>query len=153
MRVGVEATLVAHRGSALGAGAAVWLVVLRGARQVGRLTDGAQLAAGHGGDLGHGVGRGGGDCGGHRWGPSRPATTHVHLEVLAGDVALTLLLPLGGQAVPRPRPSLDPRLGPGPRVCLGGSCRDAVENRHMLDSRERMLCYTSEKQAFLGSKI
>lgn len=153
MRVGVEATLVAHHGSALGAGAAVWLVVLRGARQVSCLTDGAQLAAGHGGDLGHRVGGGGGDGGGHRRGPSHPATTHVHLEVHTGGVALALLLPLGCQAVPCTRPSLDPRLGAGPRVWLGGSSRDAVDDRYVLDSCERMLCYISEQHGFKAGAL
>lgn len=59
MGVGVEATLVADGGAALRAGVVVWQ-----GRRVGQLcggAEGAQLADGHGGDLRHRVGRGGGD--------------------------------------------------------------------------------------------
>lgn len=52
--VGVEPTLVAHCGAALGTGVEVWLVV--GGCQIGGFAEGTHLAAGHWGDLGHRVG-------------------------------------------------------------------------------------------------
>lgn len=92
VRVGVEATLVAHHGAALCAGVDVGLVI-PGAHQVGGFADGAQFAAGHGSNLRHGV-RGGGDAAsvrGHRRGPPGPAATHIHLQTLPGHMTLALL--------------------------------------------------------------
>ena len=90
VRVGVEATLVAHRGAALCAGVDV---VVPGARQVGGFADGAQLAAGHGRNLRHRVRRGGDAASvwGHRRGPPSPVAAHVHLQVPPGHVTLALL--------------------------------------------------------------
>lgn len=53
MWVGVEATLVADGGATLGALVEVGYVVSGG--ELGGVADGAQLAAGHGRDLWHGV--------------------------------------------------------------------------------------------------
>lgn len=82
--VGVEAALVAYLTAALCTGVKVWLVIC-GAHQVGGFTDGAQFTAGHGCNLWHRV-RGGRDAAsvwGHRWGPSSPAATQVHLQTLS----------------------------------------------------------------------
>lgn len=80
MRVGVEATLVAHLAAALRAGVKVRLVI-PSAHQVGGFADGAQFAAGHGCNLRHRV-RGRGNTSsvrGHGGGPPSPAATHIHL--------------------------------------------------------------------------
>lgn len=119
MRVGVEATLVAHHAVALCAGVEARLVI-PGAHQVGGFADGAQLAAGHGGNLWHRV-RGGGDTAsvrGHGGGPPSPAATHIHLQTLPGHMTLALFSlrcavlrgVVGGQPVPRPMTTLDSRL-------------------------------------------
>ena len=52
VRVGIEATLVAHHGATLRAGVVVWLAV-RGAHEVGGVADGTELAARHGCYLRH----------------------------------------------------------------------------------------------------
>lgn len=91
MRVGVEATLVAHHGVALCAGVETQLVI-PSCHQVSVFADGAQLAAGHGSDLRHRV-RGGGDIAavrGHRRRSSTPVATQIHLEVPPGSVAFAL---------------------------------------------------------------
>lgn len=113
MRVGVEATLVAHHEATLCAGVEVGLVV-PGAHQVGGFADGTQFAAGHGRDLWHRV-RGGGDAApvrGHGRGAPSPAAAHVHLQTLPGHVTLALLCSrrrrfMGGQPVPGPVTTLD----------------------------------------------
>lgn len=116
VRVGVEATLVAHHAAALRAGVEVRLVI-PGAHQVGGFADGAQFAAGHGCNLWHRV-RGGGDAAsvrGHRGGPPSPAATHIHLQTLPGHMTLALFSlrcgmlrgVVGGQSVPCPRTTLD----------------------------------------------
>lgn len=88
MRVGVEATLVAHHGATLRAGVDARLVVLD-ARQVGGFADGTQFAAGHGGDLRHRVRRRGhaAPVGGDGGRPPTPAA-HIHLEIPPGHVTL-----------------------------------------------------------------
>ena len=116
MRIGVEATLVARHAAALCAGVEVRLVV-PGARQVGGFADGAQFAAGHGGNLWHRVRRGGDAASvwGHRGGPPSPAATHVHLQTLPGHMTLALFSlrgsllrgVMGGQPVPCPMTTLD----------------------------------------------
>lgn len=80
VRVGVEATLVAHHGAAQCASVEAWPVI-SSASQVGRFTDGAQLTAGHGRYLRHRIRRGreAGSVRGHRRGPPSPAATHIHV--------------------------------------------------------------------------
>lgn len=91
--VGVESALVASLAAALRAGVEVGLAV---AHQVGGFADGAQLAAGHGCDLWHGVGgRGDAAVRGGGGGPPRPAASYVHLQILPGRVAAGALLCLG----------------------------------------------------------
>ncbi len=92
VRVGVEATLVAHHAVAQCAGVEVRLVV-PSAHQVSGFTNGAQFTAGHGCNLWHRV-RGGGDTAsvrGRRGGPPSPAATHIHLQTLPGHMTLALL--------------------------------------------------------------
>lgn len=117
VRVGVEATLVAHLAAALRTGVKVRLVI-PSAHQVGGFADGAQFAAGHGCNLWHRV-RGCGDTAsvrGHRRGPPSPAATHIHLQTLPGHMTTLALLSLGcsmligvvgGQPVPCPMTTLD----------------------------------------------
>lgn len=80
MRVGVEAALVADLAVTLGAGVVVGLAGGRG--ELRRLADGAEGAAGQGGDLGQRVGRGGGAAPlGRRGGRApRSLAPHIHLE-------------------------------------------------------------------------
>ena len=52
VRVGIEATLVAHHGATLRAGVVVWLAI-RGAHEVGGVADGTELATRHGCYLRH----------------------------------------------------------------------------------------------------
>lgn len=117
MGVGIEATLVANLVVALRAAVKVGLVI-PSAHQVGGFADGAQLAAGHGCNLWHGV-RGRGDTAsvwGHGGGPPSPAASHVHLQTLPSHMATQALLSLGrsmlksvvrGQSVPCPMTTLD----------------------------------------------
>ena len=92
VRVGVEATLVAHHGAALCAGVEV-RPIIPSAHQVSGFADGAKFAAGHRCNLRHRV-RGGGDAAsvrGHRRGPPSPAATDIHLQTLPGHMTLALL--------------------------------------------------------------
>lgn len=80
MWVGVEAALVADLAVTLGAGVVVGLAGGRG--ELRRLADGAEGAAGQGGDLGQRVGRGGGAAPlGRRGGRApRSLAPRIHLE-------------------------------------------------------------------------